>query len=527
MRTTRTTDGDRPRRGGARAFWSAFAVLWTLSAAWAISSPIASGPDENAHAIKAAAVVRGELGGQSTPESPGAATVEVPRMYADLLAVPACFAFQEDEPADCSPELAESPVGDEPARAGTWVVRNNPVYYAIVGLPTLLPASEGVLYAMRLLSAALSSAVLAWGFRELLGLVRSPMVAVGAVAALTPMVTYLNSTVNSSGLEISAALTLWIALTAMVRDPDPARVTSRAAGIAVVSVLLASSRGLSPVYLAVIALVVALIGPWSGVLAVLRDRRTWPWLAVVAVGTGASLLWTLSAGTLEAGGAGHPELGFLSTANRTFFDTGDYVLVAIGRFGWMDTSLPMIVYVLAIALLGLPLLLALALAPRRDRLGTLLVLGVGVMLPVLIHAWQARNVGYIWTARYSMPLLVGIVVTAGFACRAAFAPLPAWVGTRIVRLVVPAVAFVHLVAFLTNLRRYTVGADGSWRQVFDGEWSPPVPGQVLLLVVVAALTAGTFLLVRATSAPDPEPGDAATGGDEPPATTPQPAPTTA
>lgn len=508
MGTTEGTGEARPaRRGGARTFWTAFAILWTLSSAWALASPIASGPDENAHVIKAAAVVRGELDGTSTPESPGAAVVEVPRMYADLLGHPTCFAFRGDEPADCSPELLESPAGDAPAEAGTWVVRNNPLYYAVVGLPTLLPAGEWVLYAMRLLSAALCSAVLAWGFRELLALTRRPMLAVGAAAAMTPMVVYLNSTVNSSGLEISAAITLWIALTAMVRDPDPARVTSRAAGIAVVSVLLANARGLSPVYLAVIALLVALVGPWSGVRTLLTDRRTWPWLGVVGVGTALSLLWTTSAGTLEAGGAGHPELGFLSTANRTFFDTGDYVFVSIGRFGWLDTSLPMIVYVLAIALVGLPLLLALSLAPRRDRLGMLLVLGVAIMLPVVVHAWQARNVGYIWTARYSMPLLAGIAITAGYACRAALRDVPGWVGRRLVQTLLPAFAFVQLIAFLTNLRRYTVGSDGSWRQLFSGEWTPPVHGAVLTLAVVAALVVGTRLLVRAASAPDDAPAD--------------------
>ncbi len=518
-------------RVGARQFWGAFAVLWVLTSAWALSSPVASGPDENVHMVKAAAVVRGQLGGESTPESPGAGVVDVPQMFAELVNYPVCFAFRGEEAADCTPELTQSPAGDTPAEAGTWVVRNNPLYYAVVGLPSLLPAHEWVLYAMRLLSAALTSAVLAWGFRELLTLVRRPLVVLGAVTAITPMVVYLNGNVNPSGLEISAAITLWIALSAMVRDPDPTRVTSRAAGIAVVAVLLANSRGLSVVYLATIAIVVAAIGPWAGVLSILRDRRTWPWLGVVAAGTGASLAWTLSAGTLEAGGAGHPELGFLSTATRTFFDTGDYVLVSIGRFGWLDTDLPTILYVLAIALLGLPMLLALSIGRTRDRLGTLLTVAVAIFLPVLVHAWQARNVGYIWTARYSMPLTVGVVVVAGFAARRGLADVPSWVAARLASTLLPLLALVQAIAFLTHLRRYTVGTQGSWRAIFAGEWSPPVHGALLTTVAVGALTVGTWLLVRdvTTDRPDGEQAaalrgdpDARTGTVEPAAATSQP-----
>ncbi|TKR23670.1 DUF2142 domain-containing protein [Cellulomonas hominis] len=487
-----------------KVYWLAFAVLMVLTSAWSLASPLAAGPDENAHMVKSAAVVRGDLHGDILAASPGSGVVTVPTIYGMMMGYPTCFVFRGDVPADCQPDLPAGQAAEAPTQAETWVIRNNPLYYAITGLPTLLPAGEYTLYLMRLVSAALCSAVLAWAFRSLAEITRRPLVIAGLVTAVTPMVVFLNSTVNPSALEISAALALWVAMLALVRAPDPARLVPRAAGIAVLAVLLGNARGTSPLYVAVIAVAVAvLVGPWRNFATAMLDRRTWPWLGVVVVGNLASLWWSMNAGTLEAGGADHPELGFLSTANRTFFDTGDFLIASIGRFGWTDTHLPMLAYLVYAALAGFPILLALCVGDRRTRVAMLGVLGVAVLLPVLVHAWQARNVGYIWTARYSMPLFVGVSVTAGFLCRDLLRPLPRWVGDRIAGSVAVLASIGMVIAFLTNLRRYVVGDGGSWRQIFSGEWQPPVPGLVLTLLVLAALGAGVWLLDRLVRSPEP------------------------
>lgn len=485
----------------ARTFWLAFAALWLMTATWSLASPLASGPDENAHIVKAAAVVRGDLHGHSAPDNPGSGLVDVPGLYAFTMNYPVCFAFQGEVPASCVPELPQGDEASADQETPTWVIRNNPAYYAVVGLPTLLEPSATSIYLMRLLSVTLCSLVLAWGFRELLSLRRRTMVTIGTVAAVTPMVVYLNSTVNPSGLEVSAALTLWVCLLALVRAPDPDRIRSRAAGIAVVAVLLANSRGLAPLWLGLIAVVVAAIGPWSQVRAVLLDRRTWPWLGVVAVGTVVALAWTLSSDALAAGGADHPELGFLSTANRTFFDTGDFLLTSIGRFGWLDTPLPMLAYIVYIALIGLPVLLALSVGRTRDRLAMLGVIAVAVLVPTVLHAWQARSVGYIWTARYSMPLYVGVPIVAGYLLRDALRSVR-WLEVRLLRTLVPLLAAGQAIAFVYNLRRYAVGENGSWRHLLSGGWTPPVPTVLLLGLQVAVLVASAVLLLRL---PDDEP----------------------
>ncbi|WP_448629945.1 DUF2142 domain-containing protein [Cellulomonas soli] len=493
------------RRVRRRAFWGAFTVLWVLAATWALASPLLSGPDENAHVVKAAAVARGELGGRSSADNPGSGLVDVPDFYRATMTYPICFAFKPEATPDCVTPLPEGDAAQVEVESTTWMVRNNPVYYAVVGLPTLLPPGEAVLYLMRIVSAALCAAVLAWGFREVAGLARGSLPLLGLTAALTPMVVYLTSTVNPSALEISAALTLWVSLLALVRDPDPDRLRSRAAGIAVVAVLLANSRGTSPFYVGLIALTVAAIGPWSGVVQVLRDRRSWPWLGATVVGTVASLAWTASAGTLEAGGAEHPELGFLSTALRTLTDTGDFLVVSIGRFGWLDTSMPVLAVVVLCALVGALPVLAFALAQG----------GTGSPFP-WSSWWPSPSPSSCTRGRHARSGTSGPRATRSrspSACsrwRASSPGTPA--GPSPKRPVAGCCArscrgspSVSLVGFVTNLRRYAVGASGSWRDLLGGAWAPPVSAGLLLAVQVLALAAGTVLAMRGWSGTDAEP----------------------
>ena len=42
-------------------FWSAFLIFASLATVWSLASPIFSVPDENAHALKAVAQVRGQV----------------------------------------------------------------------------------------------------------------------------------------------------------------------------------------------------------------------------------------------------------------------------------------------------------------------------------------------------------------------------------------------------------------------------------------------------------------------------------
>ena len=117
-----------------RAPWSprrvllvTWALLSALSAVWALATPIAASPDEPAHIIRAASVVRGQLVG--TP-SPKGHVVNVPRYIADTQSE-TCFAFHPTVTADCS-HLADRDPGAT-TTATTTAGLYNPLYYYAVG----------------------------------------------------------------------------------------------------------------------------------------------------------------------------------------------------------------------------------------------------------------------------------------------------------------------------------------------------------------------------------------------------------
>ena len=106
-------------------------------------------PDEPAHAIKAASVVRGELMGESNGGQGDRATVSVPGYIADLPAQ-ACHAFDRRVTADCAPVVNADDTGltDAETSAGNY----NPMYYFMVGWPSLLMSGAPAVYAMRIVS---------------------------------------------------------------------------------------------------------------------------------------------------------------------------------------------------------------------------------------------------------------------------------------------------------------------------------------------------------------------------------------
>ena len=83
-----------------------------LSSAWTFATPLMGVPDEPAHVIKAAAVVRGELTGREMPDGGAFQLVTVPAGigYYDTFG---CFAQKKDTPPPASRRSAAT-------RANWW-----------------------------------------------------------------------------------------------------------------------------------------------------------------------------------------------------------------------------------------------------------------------------------------------------------------------------------------------------------------------------------------------------------------------
>ena len=143
----------------------------------------------------------------------------LPTAYADLVNLHECYFGNSNVPASC----AISPGARSGVTiAGTTAGANNPLYYLAVGWPSLLSTGPLGMYGMRLVSAAICAAMLAsavltafqWSRRR-----RWPLVAV--LAAATPMVLFLNGSVNPNSLEACSGILLWISVLSMLTDPQP------------------------------------------------------------------------------------------------------------------------------------------------------------------------------------------------------------------------------------------------------------------------------------------------------------------
>ncbi len=506
---TATAPGPRavtPRR----AFWSSFALFFALFALWSLASPLTSAPDEPAHATKAAAVVRGEWVGEPVAGEPdGHGSVHVPNVIWQSQGFPLCFYFHADRDASCMDTATKDP--DRIVFAVTTASNYNPLYYTVTGLPSLLPVGAPMLYLMRLVSAALCAFALAWAVRSLAELRRVTWPVLGLVAALTPQTVFLASSISPAAPEICTAIGLWAGLLVVVRRPDPARLPARMAGIAVLASVLVNLRGMSPLFLAIAVATVVVSAPWRNTWVALRDRRSWPWLGLVAVASVLALAWTRTQGSLPSGAVAFPDWTFREAAKRSILDTPDYLTNMVGQFGWMDTDLPVWFVIAWLAGILALVVAALVRGSWRERIVLVGLAAATMALPVAIHASQAKYVGIVWQGRYFLPAAVGIPLLAGFILRGRPAVVPDDVpvaegasatvdadaaaerleGLRGAGRWLPwgvgALLVGQLLAFSINLHRYVVGVDGPWFGTEADAWAPPLSAPVLMLLTVAVL----------------------------------------
>lgn len=499
----RSADGSSSTR---RVFWWAFAALCLVFGTWALANPLTAAPDEPSHMVKAAAVVRGELGGEvRDPTSPDRYFVDVPAVAGLTIDMPRCFAFKPDVTAACMQSIPEGDAG-KTMSAATTAVTYNPTYYAIVGLPTLAPMATESDYLMRGVSAALCAALLAWSFAQAAGSRRPDWTSVAVLLSITPMVVFLSSAVSPASVEIAGAAALWSSLGALVHDPRPDRFRSRMAAVGIIGTVFVNLRGLSPLFLAIIVLAVVLTAPWSATWAVLRDRRSWPWIALVSVATVLALVWTGTAGSLSSDGTvRYPDFTFWFTVQWSLGDTSAYLSNMIGQFGWVDTNLPWWLLTGYGVTAGFLVVLAVAVGIWRERTALLLLGVITVAGPVLIQSSQALYIGPVWQGRYFLPAAVGLPILSGIVLSKHFAPIADRVGNRAVALFATVWVVAQVTAFIVNWHRYAYGTDVGWLHAPADAWSPPVPIEAPAAVFLVGLLGVVGLCLSFTSRREPAP----------------------
>jgi hypothetical protein len=461
-----------------------FAIAWALSAAiavlWAIATPLAASPDEPAHFIKAASVVRGDILAPGPQGQPG--RVQVPGIVAGTPSL-TCTAFAENVSAACQAGAPHPPHGM--VTADTAASRYNPLYYALVGWPSLFFDGPTALYAMRIVSGLIVAVFIALAATIIGGWRRRMIPMLGLLVAATPTLFFLGGMVNPNALEATATMATFIAALSLVLHPDPPRTTMTATVLAVSGFIAANMRGLSPLWLAVVLLGVLFLVRPARVREALRPRPVRIAVGVIVAGAVAAVAWIAYSGSLPSpdgavkypGVGTSPLAGFLVTVSNTF----DYGREMVALFGWLDTPAPFVVFFIWSAFIGVGAAAALVILRRRRRWAAVIGMGVFVGLPALVAALYVTNGGYIWQGRYALPLFTCLVMLVS-----AILPAPRARGPVLVAVVAGSWGFGQLASFAVALKRYGTGYDSSWVEFLRHPlWQPP--GGAIGVIAIAAI----------------------------------------
>ena len=469
------------------AGWSALAITW------AFSNPPFAAPDEGMHYLRVQSVEQGHLVGPKADP----ATIVVPSdeqrdwmaQAAREVEVPArlippnagCYVFDRDASAACIDDF-EAPVDPDPTVAVTLVGTYQPLPYLLPAvafkaadspIPALrLGRLAGVLLALSLLALAVAAA---WDARA------PGLSLLGPALAVTPMVLFCSAILNGSSLEITAGIAFIACLLRLARDASPPTWAWAGAGLS--GAAFALSRSAAPLWIGLAVLVVVAVhGPgatWRTLRAGARPAIAA--VATIAVAIGANLIWERVYG---------PEVTVSLTNARYAFETGlddlpRWLEEMVGRFGYLEFSLPLPVYIFwgAATLAGVAC--ALRWAPARGKV----VLAVCVLalaaLPLAQYVLVQRHTGFGLQGRHVLPILVIVPLLAGELLRRNHERFAAARARHLIALSFAGIALVQFTALYWNGRRSAVGLDGPF--VFRGsvEWSPPLGWEVWLALAAA------------------------------------------
>ncbi len=482
-------------RTGLRLWLLAFVGFFLLFGAWSFATPYDGPPDEQAHALRAAALGHGQVfpTGDRTPDAAGVMrpsdpwTLETP----SSLWRTRCFPMFVTVPADCSAE----PGGDETLEPHkVSAAHYNPFYYWVTAWPVAAwPNWTGILLA-RLLNGAAMAALLSSAVVAACRWTRHRAVVAGLVVAATPMVAHLGGAINPNGIEIAAGVGLFAGLIPLLLEPQT-RVNRAALALVGISAgILVTPRSLGVMWL-VIILATMLIGTSRTRLRELAgDRSVRRWAALVAVSVVASGVWTLIARPqrLPEGDLGLTPTQILRSAVIDVWP--NMVNQMVGVMGWAETLQPRLVYVAWFMAAGLLVLGGFLLGDRTDRL-RMLVLSVGTFVPLLGQELLLVNqIGWFNQGRYFLPGAVGLPMLGAYAL--ARRGLDAGQIRLVTRTLAVVLVPIHVVCLAYTMTRWQSGLASL--NPLEGSWMPPLGPVVPLVLGAAAVVVLVFLYWRAS-----------------------------
>jgi hypothetical protein len=478
-----------------------------LLCAWVVGNAPFASPDEPEHFVRAIGVSTGHLIGrrEAGARTGGATAIQ--------LAWTAQAARVVSLPADLNPEpfTCDLGPGEHDAACQNAVDPRSPPVTLVTAvgnyqpLPYLLPAlalraGHSASSALRLARAA--AALLALGLLAValfaLYDAQSPRVSIlGLLLAVTPMVLFCAASLNGSGTEIAGAVAFFSCL---LRVSRPGSTGARWWTLTAISgAVLALSRSSGPAWLVLLALVA--LG-WSGARAfahrwtATRAPRVAAIVLVLAVAL--NRIWESLYGSHTPLDTSQLHAGLVAGAHEWWKALTDLV----GKFGYVDVRLPLIVPVVWLGLVA-ALLASAVVVSRGRQLRALAALTLTALVgPTVFYALIIRPTGFGLQGRHVLPLLVALPLLAGEAVYRNRERIRASWLRALAAAIPPAVAVMQAIAWYVNARRYAVGGTGPGWFLPSAAWAPPGGWWVWLVTVALASACLGSLALAANREPE-------------------------
>ncbi len=376
--------------------------LMLVQASWILATPPFRGIDEFDHAFRAASVAQGQLRPfHETVRDGRGDYVRVPREIVED-AGPVCSDYAYTGPDNCS---AVEDLGQD-VKVASAAARYHPAYYAVVGRVASSWQGADFVYAARWTTAILCLGI--WGLAVTTATRHRRHLLWPMALVCTPVLVYSQSILAPNGIEMAAAVLVWVTFLTMDTPASIGSERRRLLLVAAAAAVLVTVRTLGPLWLLLIVATLLCLPGRSARLAMLRRHRTYTAGAVVTVGlaTLASALWVLSARTNTL--TEESVYDFDDPWLNALADVPLWLFQSIAAFPTRGEGAPVLVYAAVLAVMTVAFLLASGITDRQWRRALLAMTAVWLLPPLVVTGLTYEASGALWQGRYSLPYSVGL-----------------------------------------------------------------------------------------------------------------------
>lgn len=452
--------------------------------AWSLSSPVGATPDDDFH-LASIWCGLGERPGLC--ENPNDDSVK--RFVPTPVAKATCYAFHPGESAACWKGEATGLTEVKRANVDGLYPR---LFYGTMSLFASPNVGASVM-AMKIFNGAFCVGLLTATWFGLPRRLRAPLV-ISVVTTAVPLGLFIYGSTNPSSWALVSAAMVWVCTLGALQSTGRRRAILLALTLLGV-VVGGGARADSAIYSVFGILLALLLG-----LRMKKGQVFALIIAVIAIALSVGLYLSAGQGSSIVGGLDF-ERPPLTAAQHisNFLSAPTLWMGALGGWGlgWLDTSMPAAVTVLAGAVFWGAIFVGLGRANLRRSLAVAATIAALWLIPVVLLAQSRVLVGELIQPRYLLPLMIILV---GVASQRVDADR-AWRGMRGI-LAAIALSFANVVALHINIQRYTTGLDRlSIDPGREGEWwwaYAPSPMVVWVggSVTFAALFLALWILVQ-------------------------------